>query len=140
MSKLQSNWPAGVKRTKPRENVLLVLEEAKEPLSATDICSKIEKLGDSVWLSTVYRILELFVHKGIVIKLSIMNNEMSLYELNRLEHKHYAICISCHKIISMENCPLETFIPKLQDDGFQVMGHNLEIYGYCNDCLNLNPH
>ncbi len=63
-----------------------------------------------------------------------MNSEMAVYELNRFEHKHYAVCMSCRKIIAMDNCPMETFIPKLEDENFHVMGHNLEIFGYCKDC------
>lgn len=114
--------------------MLTVLEGSKKPLSASDICSKIENGGDNVWLSTIYRILEVFVKKGVVIKTNMMNNEMAIYELNRFRHKHYAVCINCHKIVTMDNCPMEKFIPKLEDDEFHVMGHNLEVYGLCQDC------
>ena len=51
--------------------------------------------GNSAWISTVYRILELFVKKGVVIKTNVMNNEMAVYELNRFKHKHYAVCMNC---------------------------------------------
>ncbi|MEW9124954.1 MAG: transcriptional repressor, partial [Thermotaleaceae bacterium] len=86
------------------------------------------------WLSTVYRILDIFVKKGVVIRTNIMNSEMSVYELNRFKHKHYAVCMSCKKIIEMDNCPMEGFIPKLEDKNFHIMGHNLEVFGFCNDC------
>ncbi len=134
MKEVHNNWPAGLKRTKQREIVLSILENSEKPLSAADICSRMGNSKDMAWLSTVYRILEIFLQKGIVIKTNIMNNEMAVYELNRSRHKHYAVCINCHKIITMDNCPMEQFIPKLDDKDFHVMGHNLEIYGYCKDC------
>ena len=134
LEEVQKNWPVGIKRTRQRETVLSVLESSEKPLSATDIASKMEKTGDNAWLSTVYRVLELFVKKGVVIKTNMMNNEMALYELNRFKHKHYAVCMNCHKIITMDNCPMEKFIPKLEDENFHVMGHNLEIFGFCKDC------
>lgn len=134
MNNLRKNWPAGIKKTRQRENVMAILESAKMPLSATDICSRMEEYDDAVWLSTVYRVLELFVQKGIVIKTSTLNSEMAVYELNRSKHKHYAVCMSCHKMIEMDNCPLEKFVPKLEEENFQVLGHNLEIFGYCKDC------
>ena len=134
MKEVSNSWPDGLKRTKPRESVLSVLEHAEKPLSAMEICSEIEKGGESAWLSTVYRILELFVKKGMVVKIAVMNNEMALYELNRFQHKHYAVCLSCHKIISMDNCPMERFVPKIRDDDFHVVGHNIVVYGYCKDC------
>lgn len=132
-------WPAGLKRTQSRECVLAVLERAQKPLSAMEICAEIEKgCGKSAWLSTVYRTLELFEKKGLVVKLALLGGETALYELNRFEHKHYAVCLACHKIIAMDNCPMECFLPDIQDAGFRVLGHNLEIYGYCNECDSKN--
>lgn len=134
MNEKQNIWPAGIKKTRQRESVLLVLEHADKPLSAADISSQMEKGGDAAWMSTVYRVLELFVKKGVVIKTNVMNNEMAVYELNRFKHKHYAVCMNCRKIIAMDNCPMEKFVPKLEDEDFQVMGHNLEVFGFCKDC------
>ncbi|MEA4926201.1 MAG: transcriptional repressor [Syntrophomonadaceae bacterium] len=134
MKEVQNHWPAGVKRTRQRESVLSILENSEKPLSATEICSKMETGGDVAWLSTVYRILELFVRKGVVIKTNVLNNEMAVYELNRFKHKHYAVCMNCRKIIAMDNCPMEKFIPKIEDENFHVIGHNLEVFGFCKDC------
>lgn len=134
MKEQNREWPSGLKRTRPRECVLSVLEKAEKPLSALEICSEIERSGGSAWLSTVYRVLELFEKKGMVVKIAILNGETALYELNRFEHRHYAVCLSCHKIVAMDNCPMERFMPNIQDAGFRVLGHNLEIYGYCKDC------
>lgn len=134
MKEIQNSWPAGIKRTKQREGVLSILGNSRKPLSATEICSNMEKGDHAAWLSTVYRILELFVKKGVVIKTNMMNSEMAVYELNRFKHIHYAICMNCHKIVTMDNCPMEKFIPKLEDEDFHVIGHNLEIFGFCRDC------
>jgi len=134
VNEIQNTWPAGIKRTRQRESVLSVLENSEKPLTVADICSKMEKGGDGTWMSTVYRILGIFEKKGLVIKTNMMNNEMAMYELNRFQHKHYAVCTSCHKIISMDNCPMEKFIPKFEDEGFYVTGHNLEVFGFCKDC------
>lgn len=132
---IKKTWPEGIKRTQQRESVLSILEGALEPLSVTEIYSKMEEEGKTVWMSTVYRALEVFVKNNIVIKTNMLNSEMVVYELNRFEHKHYAVCISCHKMISMDNCPMDKFIPQLKDEDFKVMGHNLEIFGYCKDCM-----
>ncbi|MDR1246555.1 MAG: transcriptional repressor [Clostridiales Family XIII bacterium] len=134
----RNGWPPGIKRTKQREAVLSVLERADGPLSAVDIRARTESDGDGVWLSTVYRILETFVNKGIVQRLAIMTGDMAVYELNRSGHRHYAVCVGCRKIISMDNCPMERFIPELADGAFRVTGHNLEVYGYCGDCDGYN--
>lgn len=134
MKNIKNTWPAGIKRTRQRESVLSILENSEKPLSAADIYSEMEKNGETAWMSTVYRVLELFIKHDMVIKTNVMNHEMAVYELNRFEHKHYAVCINCHKMISMDNCPMDKSIPELEDNGFRVMGHNLEIFGYCKDC------
>ena len=138
MTHTSHEWPSGLKRTQPRECVLSVLEKAEKPLSAVEICTEVEKNGKSAWLSTIYRTLELFEKRGLVVKMAILGGETALYELNRFEHKHYAVCLSCHKIIAMSNCPMERFLPNINDEGFRVLGHNLEIYGYCNECDSKN--
>jgi len=136
MGEEQLRWPANVKRTKQRESVFAVLQNAEKPLSAMEICAAIDKLDGDVhaWLSTVYRVLELFVEKDFVIKTSLMNSDMALYELNRFQHKHYAVCVNCHKIIALDNCPMEHFTPQLEEGAFQVIGHKLEVFGYCKVC------
>lgn len=128
-------WPDGLKRTKTRESVLSVLRNSYSPLSALEIFLEIENRGESIWLSTVYRALDAFIEKEIVSKISILNNEITLYDLKGSGHKHYAICIRCHKIIAMQNCPMEDFKPKFKEDDLKVLDHKVEIYGYCKDCM-----
>jgi Fe2+ or Zn2+ uptake regulation protein len=136
MNEMQSKvkWPENFKRTKARESILSVLENASEPLSAADIYSKVDGKGEEVWLSTVYRTLDQLVDRGVVIKATITVGGKALYELHRETHRHYAICLACNKVIQLEDCPLENFMPKIKDSQFKVTGHNLEVFGYCIDC------
>lgn len=126
-------WPAGIKKTKQRELVLRVLENAAAPLTALDIFNRIEKGAESVWLSTVYRNLDLFVARDIVVKTTVMDKE-AFYEINRHKHRHYAVCVDCHKIVEFSDCPITEFKPRLSDSEFKVLGHKVEMYGYCRDC------
>ena len=134
MDEHQFVWPAGIKKTKQRKLVLSVLESSAFPLSAMDIFKHIEKEDSTFWLSTVYRVLEFFVKEGLAVKTTVMNDSMALYSLNQNRHMHYAICVNCHKVIEMDNCPLEEFMPQLSDKSFHILGHKVEMYGYCRDC------
>ncbi|NCB52937.1 MAG: transcriptional repressor, partial [Clostridia bacterium] len=82
MKDVQPTWPAGVKKTKQRACVLSVLEDSDTPLSAMEICKLTQSEDFSVWLSTVYRILELFVKENVAVKTTLSDGEMALYELN----------------------------------------------------------
>lgn len=134
MNDMQGIWPEGMKRTRQRESILAVLKNAKQPLSAADICMLMEKGSEAIWMSTVYRVLDQFVKKGLVLKTNMLNSDMSLYEYNRFKHQHYAVCMNCRKIFPMENCPMEQFHPKLADEGFRVTGHSIEVFGFCSGC------
>lgn len=126
-------FPEGIKRTKPREAVFAVLRGAERPLGAQEIYSLLGESGE-IWLSTVYRVLEHFVEKDVAIKSSPLSDQPAVYELNRYGHRHYAVCVSCRRFIPMENCPLAAFRPMLSDNKFRVIGHNLELFGFCAEC------
>ncbi|MEL4105436.1 Fur family transcriptional regulator [Oscillospiraceae bacterium WX1] len=126
--------PPGMKRTKQRMAVLSVLEDAASPQTAMDIHKQLEKSSSRVCLSTVYRVLEQFVAHGVAVKTTVHDNDMAFFERNRHSHRHWAVCVDCHKIVAINNCPLADFEPKISDDAFQVLGHRVEMYGYCKDC------
>jgi len=111
-----------------------ILEGADSPLSAMEICKLTEQAGNPVWLSTVYRILEFFVKENVIIKTTLTGSDMALYERNRDQHRHYAVCLNCHKVVEMDNCPMDEFVPNLADSDFHVVGHKFEMYGYCKEC------
>lgn len=138
MNEVHSDWPVGIKKTKQRKCVLALLEHSDVPLSAMEICKQSENEDCSLWLSTVYRILELFEKENVVVKTVITDSDKALYELNRNQHIHYAVCLGCHKIVEVDDCPLEKLAPHLAESDFQVLGHKLEMYGYCKDCNEKN--
>ena len=131
---LKRNWPDGLKRTRQRERVLEVLAAAEAPLGALDIALKIENEGGGAWLSTVYRALESFAEHHMVVKIAVTGSDVALFELSRAGHRHYAVCVDCHRIIPMSGCPVGHFQPELTEDGFTVTGHNLEVFGHCKNC------
>lgn len=129
-------YPSGIKWTKQRKDVYHILLEAKEPLSAQEIYNRIlqqdEKTNYAV--STIYRILTAFEEKNMVLKSTLMGEDMALYEWNKGEHLHYAICLNCHKKIPLHSCPMEHHHMSVEDAEFTVTGHRVEVYGYCKDC------
>lgn len=128
------NWPTGLKKTRQRLAVLEVLESTRELLTVSEICARLDASEGTPSISTVYRVLDLFEKKGVVVKTNAISGDTAVYALNRFEHRHYAICVACKKIIAMDNCPMESFVPSLADEGFHVVGHDLQIMGFCREC------
>ena len=128
-------FPSGIKKTKQRLMVFGVLCGAKQPVSAMDILARLDENNLNISLSTVYRILEMFVDRGVVVKLGPLNGKMTVFELANSTHLHYAVCVSCNKIVAMDNCPLKEFNPRFSDGEFHVTGHKVEMFGYCAVCV-----
>lgn len=125
----------GLKNTKNRNYIYDALAQSDVPVTAEQLFIKLKAADAAINLSTVYRILEVFVSKGIALKSTIAENNKAMFELNRLEHKHHIVCIGCKKMFSIDECPFEGYEEKIQRKlGFDVTGHRLEIYGYCKDC------
>ena len=132
---MELQYPKGIKWTKQRKAVYEVLWQAKEPLSAVQIYHGMDREEQSAYaVSTVYRILATFEEKGIVNKTTWMGDGTVVYELNRGEHTHYAVCLECHKRIALSACPFAHVHLEQETEDFTVTGHKLELYGYCKEC------
>lgn len=137
-------YPQGIKWTKQRKCVYQVLSEAAEPLSAQQIyiLSGEKTPQDAYALSTIYRILAFFEENGLVNSTTWMGDDTVVYELDRGEHTHYAVCLDCHRRIALHSCPLSIghFGHRHGDQSeealsdFTVIGHKIELYGYCSAC------
>lgn len=128
----------GIKGTKQRLAVLKELYTSSVPLTADDIYIKIHDEGqENLSLSTVYRILDMFVKKEIAVKSGLIEGGKALYEAVTGVHRHNLICIKCHRMMSFDGCPLENLEKDLEHStGFHISGHRMEIYGVCPECEN----
>ena len=139
-------YPGGLKWTKQRKRVYQILKEATEPLCAAQIYARMETWEQEQYaISTIYRILAAFEENKLVEKTTWMGEGTVVYELKSSGHVHYAVCLECHKRIPLEHCPLhmsglhfhgagEEKHSEDETDGFTVVSHKIELYGYCKEC------
>lgn len=136
---LESKWPTELKKTRIRREIIAILGEATMPLSALQMAKIIFKSDDKLWPSTLYRGLEALVSAGVVRRIDLTESPSSFYELATHKHSHYAICLDCHKMFAIKNCPLIDYEPLIDDKGFTITNHKMEIYGYCGKCQKNHP-
>lgn len=143
----QIKYPQGIKWTKQRKCVYDVLAKANEPLNAHQIYNLVmkkneqdtaENIDGNYAVSTIYRILTAFEEKHLIAKSNRMNSSTFVYELDRGEHTHYAVCLACHKHIPLQVCPFEYMHMPESAGEFRITGHKLELYGYCRTCQAVN--
>lgn len=127
---------SSIKVTKQRVGILQILSEADSPLTAENIYLTLSgREKGTANLSTVYRILDAFTQKDILIRTNLNLEGKATYELNHREHRHHIICIVCNEIIPIKGCPLGDYEIKIRKStGYEIVGHNLEIRGVCPKC------
>lgn len=130
---------SGLKNTKSRRAILDILIRSNQPMAAEQIFFALKEKQIDINLSTVYRTLDSLENKDLVTKISIIDDDRMLFEYNQLGHRHYLVCLDCKKIITVHNCPLGSYEKTLENEThFNIVGHKLYLYGYCEECQKRN--
>lgn len=122
-----------LKVTKGRIAILKVLSKVHKSIEVDAIYEECKNSGVLINLSTVYRALELFEDKDIVVKF-VSNEGISSYKFKGEEHKHLLKCSVCKKEIEVP-CPMRQIEELVESEtGFTLVEHNLVMKGVCKDC------
>ncbi|MBE6062430.1 MAG: transcriptional repressor [Clostridium butyricum] len=122
-----------IKITKGRIEILNILKNSENSLSAENIYQVFKENNEDINLSTVYRTLELFVEKEIIEKITLKDGVFS-YKLKKQNHRHHLQCDICHKEIEIP-CPMSQIEEIVQSEtGFTLTQHNLVLKGVCKEC------
>ena len=126
----------GYRLTPQRQAVLeTFLVNPDRHLSADDVYSIVKATNPEIGVATVYRTLELFRELHIISEQDF-GQGMSRYECaSDNSHHHHIVCLACGRVWEFNNATLERVERQLaKDHDFEVVGHNLQLFGYCKDC------
>jgi Fur family ferric uptake transcriptional regulator len=121
-----------IKNTKQRHLVYNVVLESNEDATIRYIY---DKVGSEVDMTTIYRIIELFVNKSLFNKCLDYKGDI-YYTVNSFNHRHFINCIRCHKKQEINFCPIKNIGQNIED--YEIVNHNLEINGICKKCNKRN--
>lgn len=125
----------GLKSTKSRNAVLEVLTKEGRVLTAETVYKAVTEAGQPINFSTVYRILEMFTSCKLTEKIFLPDEGKYGFLLRKRGHTHRLICLSCHKVVDLPHCPLGEYEQQVAEKtDFELVGHTLELYGYCPEC------
>lgn len=123
-----------IRITPQRQELLAILKNSKQHLTAEEIFNELGKKFSSVSITTVYNNLKLFVKLGIVEEL-LFGEGLSKFEWKAADHYH-VICSKCGKIEDFYYPQLKEVEAYAQDlSKFIIKDHQLQFYGICNVCI-----
>jgi Fur family ferric uptake transcriptional regulator len=129
---LKSN---GLKVTLPRLKVLEMFERNPgRHFSADDVFTLLIEQGDDIGIATVYRILMQFADAGLLRK-SNFDGDKAWFELEDGQHHDHLLCVKCGQVVEFFNARIEEQQQAVaKSHGFQLLEHNMVLYGLCGKC------
>lgn len=125
---------ADLKATPTRLAVLKILEVEDKPLDVATIKSALEENGINADPSTIFRMMNSFLVKGIVKKVNLQESKLR-YEHSAKKNHHHLFCENCGSIEDISDCNTDVWKKELREKKrFIVKHHSLEFFGLCKNC------
>jgi Fur family transcriptional regulator, zinc uptake regulator len=131
---------SGLRLTDKRCNVLKILLQAGEPLSAYDLADRYrDEVGKSLSAMSAYRMLDFLQQAGLVHKLETTNQYVACSHI-ACEHEHqvpqFLICDRCHTVqeVGLRKQLLNELKASIENTGFMLASQQLELHGVCEQC------
>jgi Fur family transcriptional regulator, ferric uptake regulator len=123
------------RNTKQKQMILSILRESDRPMSINEIYSKIVECLPKIAKSTIYRNIDSLLLQNLIDKYHLNDNEI-FYRIktNCHEHKHFVICDDCKKVFDLPTCPIHDLESAMEEEGFIIKEHQIQISGICKDC------
>ncbi len=110
------------------------LERAGGFASAKQVYNLMQRQGERIGLTTVYRSLQAMLEDKVIDVLRKDDGE-ALYRLCGESHHHHLVCKSCGVTVEIEGGAIEKWAKNIASDhGFRDAGHTAEIFGTCARC------
>ena len=124
-----------VRNTKQKQFILNILKDTDKPMSINEIHAQLVKLLPKIAKSTIYRNIDSLLKQNLIDKYHLNDNEV-FYRIkaDRNEHKHFVICDNCKKVFDLPSCPIHEIENAMEEEGFIIQKHQIEITGICKQC------
>jgi len=119
--------------TPQRLAILAALESRRDHPTAEQIYLQVRQELPAISFNTVYKTLEVFCHKGLLLKVNPLH-EVARYDVQTHHHAH-AICRRCYQIIDLDWPEDRVPTPPVEIADFQVENHSFIYWGVCSRCL-----
>jgi len=130
--------PAELRLTRQRRFILEELDAPGRHPTADTIYQRVRLRIPNISLGTVYRNLEILSQAGLIRKLHIGSGQK---RFDGTLSKHYHVrCVRCGRISDLPAEPfgdLEAIAG--ENSSFDILGHELEFEGLCEQCKDINP-
>ncbi|MEZ4520445.1 MAG: transcriptional repressor [Thermomicrobiales bacterium] len=133
LDKQKDDFPRGFRMTPQRIAILEEVRNAAGHLTAADITEKVRQKHPSISVGTVYRTLNSFAERGVILEFPF-GNQASRFDARteRHDHVHCTVCGKLHDV-DVPSALLAHQVASEQS-GFNIQGHQTIFSGICPIC------
>ena len=125
----------GIRFTKPRQQILAVIDSSDKPLGAYDIIEEISKTDIKPKPATIYRATEFLTEHGFIHKIESLNAFVACREDHAHKSTQFIICTACERVEEAHICSTPKLLQEeSQKRKFQLSHWHAELYGICAEC------
>lgn len=129
---------AGARLTRPRKAILEVVASSDQPLTAKEIFKRARKEAPNLGLVTVYRTIDALESYGLIDRFHGQDQCQTVFR-SPSGHRHLLTCTSCGKSIFFDGILAEKEFDLIgRENGFEIKGHLLQLFGLCDTCREKN--
>lgn len=131
----------GARSTRQRSAIVSVLLDMDNFASAKEIYAQLQRRGEKVGLTTVYRTLQTLSEMHAVDALHMANGETLYRHCITDKHHHHLVCTSCGQTQEIDGGPVERWARATAEEyGYRLTGHDAEVFGLCRNCAAKHDH
>jgi Fe2+ or Zn2+ uptake regulation protein len=122
----------GYSVTPQRRTIFEVLEKARHPPSAEQVCEEVRRRLPDVSLATVYKTLKELVQMGEIQELNYQGDRCR-FDPKTQPHGHIQ-CTGCGQLHDVDLGFDDLELPKRLRGGYEIDRHEVVFYGRCPQC------
>lgn len=128
------------RNTKQKQLILAIMKETDRPMSINEIYAQVVLTLPRIAKSTIYRNIDSLLNQNLIDKYHLNDNEI-FYKIkaDSKEHKHFVICDDCKKVFDLPSCPIHALENAMEEEGFIIKEHQIQITGLCRACARKKP-
>ena len=128
----------GVRFTKVREQVFLLLAKHEGAIGAYDLLDELKKSDPAAKPATIYRALDFLSKQGFVHKIESINAFVMCHHFGDCDHPvQLLICDHCGHVEEIQSNNFDLALRSMADaNGFSISHQIVEAHGTCRTCTN----
>lgn len=130
----------GLRNTPAREQIIEEIFSRHDHFDVDELYLRLKEKNKNISKASIYRLVPLLLESGLIQEAYFEDGHLHYEPIYGHGHHCHLRCISCGKTVEFQEKSIRSIEKKLaRTYSYDVKGHKLEVYGYCDQCKNKVP-